>query len=185
MNKIDRRSAFGNRVGSGFGGHDEASRRSNHHGLQGHDAVARCRGACLRWRDTIHRDRGRANLSAHDARMPSSVAWISSMITRRERGRYDRTEQAALTRNSTLQAPNRAAVSEASSGRGREFDEGAHSRLGPSHTQGVDRCSSPSVPNSRMREFGLGRGASRHSPSFVGARGTVARRDIIWKAVSN
>jgi hypothetical protein len=48
--------SIGNRVGSGFGGYDEARRCSNH-GLQGCDAVAWCRGARLRWRDTIHHPR--------------------------------------------------------------------------------------------------------------------------------
>ena len=42
MSKIDRIS-IGNRVGSCYGDHDEASCRSNR-GLQGYDAVARRRG---------------------------------------------------------------------------------------------------------------------------------------------
>src|SRR5262249_44856686 len=31
----------------------------------------------------------------------------------------------------------------------------------------------------------VGSGASRHCPNSVGARVTVVRRDIIWKAISN
>src|SRR5438093_9270293 len=42
--KVSSRS----RVGSRFGGHGEAGGCANH-GLQGCDAVSRCRGACLQW----------------------------------------------------------------------------------------------------------------------------------------